>query len=1277
MGAGSVASRLPWMQGAQPGTGVVQNFMRGAAAYGFQGAGAYFKMTGDLYDRARVDGTDHQKAASTHLSNIGSSLKGMFTSTDGFKKGLDTATGKLAAGIGPAPALGASMTGAIKEFGKMSVAAAKMSTAVVGSAAGAVASQAGMGAMKLGSGLMGAMGGPLGLAMMGGMAAFAINQQSNKNSENIDKVASESFNVYGEYTKSLDLATVELTGFAAAVKQASSSISADQATGNATEAQILAANAPNREITSEYVKNGNVDTVKSWLRSINPNTDPRVLDAIKLDIIQKFGVEQANSIMADYRSSYGIGRSTEGYTIAGESKSKRLGDITASTQEDFYNQGKYAGTQAQAAVDWTFGLTGGSGSGAVVNEDAASSITRAFASLKTGIDAIQSFGGTEETKKLTQDFFAAGLRSIAVGEFAGAREAQGKQNWVRFGDINPMDAGQTLVQTLRSVAEKSGYTNLEADASSFSSGAFDTTGANAKYKTKFDGVSDEDFAKFTLTQLYSQGGEGWKKFIDDQAGSLENLLTANYDPSQMVKGKANPVISALTASSLGDFAVNSSVIGNAMLRVNDPKANAAAVSALVDKADDLGGNLETAVDSLQQFKNAIGDTSNRLFQLADAAQKQYLFYRDANRPFLSYTEKVESTDNAYRDLQKALSIAEGNQAIYAKAVEAFDATPTRNTLNDLIRNNKYAGSTGQVSDTVDRMNQMTTNEITSSVTDMMSMVNSIGVGSRNFGIQKEQQTEDYNRQVKQNQFIFNLSMERQEDNFRRSELRSIDSFNRQRRYARDDFNRQERQSVGDHRRDIRNMVSQQMQTIYNPYQAAAATGGTSKSMLFANLREQTRLLKDQRKNLNLFKKLFPSEAAARNAIDMLDLTNPANAGQLEELVRTMSTQDAASLSQIYGQRRKATSDLVADEDNFGFRTQERAFDRSLKRQNDAFERQMKRQNKEFNISLGQSRADFERNVEQATKDFKRNARLAEESFTRSMTRAQEAYNLSIQDMFNGASNLEGGLQAIIDTLGSDSTGVIGSFKTLITLAREAGIKIPFLDVFETALNGAQTELSKTRTSVDGMVTTLNGLDGNVYSLTVKTDPETDAAATRIGKIRQDVLSLANKTYTFTLKGQVDSSGNATGTGTVDVGKVHGGAGTFRVEGSNNTFQIIQIASLGLGKRWGGKVGHMYDTVPVMAQKGEWFHRAEAANYYGDDVMSGINDMRINRSALKQAMQGNYASAVAYKGTDSGSVTNINASTNFNGQITVQAQDPNEMARKLAHKQRMAALTGRK
>lgn len=63
---------------------------------------------------------------------------------------------------------------------------------------------------------------------------------------------------------------------------------------------------------------------------------------------------------------------------------------------------------------------------------------------------------------------------------------------------------------------------------------------------------------------------------------------------------------------------------------------------------------------------------------------------------------------------------------------------------------------------------------------------------------------------------------------------------------------------------------------------------------------------------------------------------------------------------------------------------------------------------------------------------------------------------------------------------------------------------------------------------------------------------------------------------------------------------------------------------------------------------------------------------ITMEMVKQSRTAGYNSAVTYRGSDGGS-TVINKNTQFMGPITVQAQDPNEMARKLEAKKRMANM----
>lgn len=63
---------------------------------------------------------------------------------------------------------------------------------------------------------------------------------------------------------------------------------------------------------------------------------------------------------------------------------------------------------------------------------------------------------------------------------------------------------------------------------------------------------------------------------------------------------------------------------------------------------------------------------------------------------------------------------------------------------------------------------------------------------------------------------------------------------------------------------------------------------------------------------------------------------------------------------------------------------------------------------------------------------------------------------------------------------------------------------------------------------------------------------------------------------------------------------------------------------------------------------------------------------ITMEMVKQSRTAGYNSAVTYRGSDGGS-TVINKNTQFMGPITIQAQDPNEMARKLEAKKRLANM----
>jgi hypothetical protein len=69
------------------------------------------------------------------------------------------------------------------------------------------------------------------------------------------------------------------------------------------------------------------------------------------------------------------------------------------------------------------------------------------------------------------------------------------------------------------------------------------------------------------------------------------------------------------------------------------------------------------------------------------------------------------------------------------------------------------------------------------------------------------------------------------------------------------------------------------------------------------------------------------------------------------------------------------------------------------------------------------------------------------------------------------------------------------------------------------------------------------------------------------------------------------------------------------------------------------------------------------------VAQTMQRLGISGSAIRGIRTAGYAGP-----TQATSYHHVDASQNFTGDITVQSQDPNEMARKLADKKRLAALT---
>jgi hypothetical protein len=125
-----------------------------------------------------------------------------------------------------------------------------------------------------------------------------------------------------------------------------------------------------------------------------------------------------------------------------------------------------------------------------------------------------------------------------------------------------------------------------------------------------------------------------------------------------------------------------------------------------------------------------------------------------------------------------------------------------------------------------------------------------------------------------------------------------------------DFGRQMDRSMGDFNRSISRAAEDAAKSMYNPFLRVTNPGSASSGAIVANMQEQAGLIEEQLKNLARAKKM----GLKQSTIDQLDLTNPAQAFQLETIVET-GGQDVGRLNTVADRVRKDAGRLQGTQQN--------------------------------------------------------------------------------------------------------------------------------------------------------------------------------------------------------------------------------------------------------------------------------------------------------------------------------------------------------------------------
>ena len=305
------------------------------------------------------------------------------------------------------------------------------------------------------------------------------------------------------------------------------------------------------------------------------------------------------------------------------------------------------------------------------------------------------------------------------------------------------------------------------------------------------------------------------------------------------------------------------------------------------------------------------------------------------------------------------------------------------------------------------------------VGDMMSYFRQMLLAQDQYELSRSRAQEDYHTARMNQEYDFNLSRERANASFERSRRRAIADFGRNQERAQYSFNLQRSRAEDDYTHQVEINAKQQAMSIMSIYDRVKTERTESIEYILANAADQNRRMAEQSANLDTLR----SRGVSDEAIQQMDLTNPANAQQLARTVAdTAGAQGAMIVDQMNSiigkQRLEASKELVTDESSLTWQETERGFKLSMERGAEDFELQMKQSKQDFHRGLKQNRNDFNLMMTQQQEDYEHGLGVQEKAYKRSMDRAAE-------DMANMANEILLTNEQVLTESGERLTGAAG------------------------------------------------------------------------------------------------------------------------------------------------------------------------------------------------------------------------------------------------------------
>jgi len=1063
---------------------------------GLQGFAAYNRWSAGFMDDARKDGWARGSVPGTTpggsgmgfgagMKDIGASFKGLFDGTktlgEGFKDlGKSTLTlgpafQNLGKKIGESAILNSTVSRGVAalvgSFAQLSFASLRLAASFVG-AIGKFMMQ------QIGGSLLGMATNPI-MLLMGGMM---LKNKYDEDLAALKKPFDEASMAIRKYDDALGISTKKILSFSDAVDQARGNTTnnavnvSTASTVNSSDTAIAAS----KPYTNDAVKNLTKDEAPSWVRRLGI-TDPKEMEAVKFDLIKRFGSVDAQKIID---SAVGSTNTAKDIRVQDLEKSVSFGTTVTQSARGKYNT---------PTTDWRSEMT------------------------------------PEAISKFKENSFGA------VGTFS----AQQTQKYgVKAGEQAGYVGFLRLLKGIKDIDPTYRTKYIEMLQDQYLGG-------------KSIGYDSTDTEKTILKKI---GNETIKKQFGDDV-SATGIKEAEATLKRMQTTGRNTITDRIQNSgAIGIFATDRNI---QQIGVADQGGLYGAQMALSEQAksyaNTFGKGLTGAYDELQKFKTAVGNTEDKLYKLAQAAQDVILYEQQRKQPF--QTRNQNFTDVTDR---------------FTNAAEAYKKNPNDKSVLD---------------------------EFTASKTEY------------------EKKSDEY-------------------QSFVQGIVQTTISFQKQMTRSDRDYKISMNHSERDHNKQIQRMIEDGAKSLYDPYSRMTPQRRSSANSLIGNMASQTQALTQQRHNLDILKKA----GLSIKVIDALGLGTPDKAGQAASLVAEINSDPEliGQLNRAVQGQISAAGSLLKSQYNRSYRLGEE--DRATQIKDTAAQRKQ---------ALADATTDLADSFKQITGSMNDMAATALTNLTKILGKQGGAIGREIKTAVKSYKNAQ---------LEMSQTSASAIYATAGNIATGAA----------TSLWGRGLEQG------DGgpKIVKHKGDDTGLYSVAY-----TLAAMDKI-----DAVDI-KKAYAFIADQSkligMPAAGHAVGTYTDSSGKnplytIFLGDGQVSFNGAAMSESDFRKQHKGyVSKGWKAFADGGIVTGPTASVIGEAGHPEAVIplNSRGFGFMANYTNQ-----VAREVMQLSYKSPLN-RPTESMGNTSINRSTNFSGDVTVVASDPNAMARQLEQKARMSALTG--